>query len=240
MAMREPKQTRTQRVYEQIRADIYAARLRPGQRLKFPDLCASYDTSVGVAREALARLAAERLVRPQAHQGYTVADLSEAELTDLTIARAEVESLTFRRAVLHGSPEWEADVLSKHHLLSRLAVPTDQASEADTEHWNRAHEDFHRALLAGCESQRLREVAIGLREEAELYRHWVIPLGHWKDRNAAAEHQALTDAALSRDADRASDLLRAHISHTTQVLIGAAAADPAAHPGVPGQPAPRP
>ncbi len=69
-------ETSAQKVSAQIRRDIYAARLQPGERLKFPDLCSRYGTSVGVAREALTMLAAERLVQPQAHTGYRVMPLS--------------------------------------------------------------------------------------------------------------------------------------------------------------------
>lgn len=214
------KKTRTDQVYERIRADIFAARLQPGARLKFPALCAAYDTSVGVAREALARLASERLVRPQAHQGYTVAELSEEELTDLTMARVEIEATTFRQAVVHGDMAWEGDIVAAHHVLSR--IDTRHASEETLEEWYAAHEVFHRALLQGCPSRRMVGIALGLRDEAELYRRWAGPLGNEKDRDVAGEHRAILEAALARDAVLAARLLRDHIAHTTQVLISGA------------------
>ncbi|MEV8631346.1 FCD domain-containing protein [Streptosporangium sp. NPDC051023] len=220
------KKTRTDQVYERIRADIFAARLKPGARLKFPALCADYDTSVGVAREALARLASERLVRPQAHQGYTVAELSQEELTDLTMARVEIEATTFRQAVVHGDMAWEGDIVAAHHVLSRIDTQRFDASEEVLEEWYTAHEVFHRALLQSCPSRRMVDIALGLRDEAELYRRWAGPLGNEKDRDVAGEHRAILEAALARDADLAARLLRDHIAHTTQVLIsGAESAD---------------
>ncbi|GII60956.1 GntR family transcriptional regulator [Sphaerisporangium krabiense] len=215
-----PKKTRTDRVYEQIRADIFAARLKPGARLKFPDLCAAYDTSVGVAREALARLAAERLVRPQPHQGYTVAELSQDQLTDLTMARVEIEAMTFRQAVVHGDMAWEGEIVAAHHVLSRIDPREFAEATADVlEEWYAAHEVFHRALLRACPSRRMVDIALALRDEAELYRRWAGPLGNEKDRDVAGEHRAILEAALARDADLAARLLRDHIAHTTQVLI---------------------
>ncbi|MEV5706183.1 FCD domain-containing protein [Actinoallomurus sp. NPDC052274] len=220
------KQRRAEQVYQRLRADIFNATLAPGQRLKFPDLCATYDISVGVAREVLTRLAAERLVVSKAHQGYTVVELSGDELADLTTARVHIESLVFRESVLHGDASWEAQVLAAHHLLSRTPLPTDVGSDAMQE-WSRAHEAFHQSLLGGCPSRRLRETAQTLRDEAELYRRWAGPLGTEPDRDLAGEHKALADAALARDADRAATLLRDHIAHTTEILIsGVTAASP--------------
>ncbi len=212
------KQRRAEEVYERLRGDIFAARLQPGQRLKFAELCAAYDTSVGVAREALTRLAAERLVVPRDQHGYTVVEFSEPELTDLTAARIQVESLVFRESVLHGSAEWEANVLARHHLLTRAPLPTDMGSEA-MQNWSQVHEAFHRSLLAGSPSRRLQEIAESLRNEAELYRRWAGSLGHEPDRDLPAEHRALADAALARDADGAAEVLRDHLAHTAQVLI---------------------
>jgi len=101
------KQRRAEEVYQRLRGDIFAARLQPGQRLKFAELCATYDTSVGVAREALTRLAAERLVIARDQHGYTVVEFSEPELTDLTAARIQVESLICSLARRY-QPTWAA------------------------------------------------------------------------------------------------------------------------------------
>ena len=213
--------TRADELYERLRKEIFTARLKPGQRLKFPDLCRQYDTSVGVAREALTRLSAERLVTLQAHQGYAVASLSVDELTDLTAARVELEGLTFRRSMLCGDELWESNVVAAHHLL--LLRERQVAGKARGDAWYLAHEAFHTALLAGCGSRRLMAITQGLRAETELYRRWSAPLLAENERDPAAEHEALADAAVSRDVERGVELLRDHIAYTTQMLLSAAA-----------------
>jgi DNA-binding GntR family transcriptional regulator len=217
MSRGERPGTRADELYERLRVDIFTARLEPGQRLKFPDLCAQYGTSVGVAREALTRLAAERLVTPQAHQGYAVASLSVGELTDLTRARVELEALTFRQAILCGDDRWESEVVAVHHLL-RLRE-REAAGDSRGDAWYLAHEAFHDALLAGCGSRRLVKITQDLRAETELYRRWAAPLLAENERDPGAEHQALADAAIGRDADRGVQLLRDHIAYTTQMLL---------------------
>jgi DNA-binding GntR family transcriptional regulator len=215
-------ETSAQKVSAQIRRDIYAARLQPGERLKFPDLCSRYGTSVGVAREALTMLAAERLVQPQAHTGYRVMPLSAGELTDLTVARVDIESLTFRHALEEGDLQWETSVVAAHHLLSRLPVPGSDSADAEHEAWSAAHQAFHSALLSGCTSRRLRETAQALRAEAELYRSWTGHLKPGSHRDVASEHRQLVEAVLAPDIEQGTRLLRDHIATTTQTLIASA------------------
>jgi DNA-binding GntR family transcriptional regulator len=221
MTSQEPR-TSAEKVCAEIRRDIYAARLQAGQRLKFPDLCARYGTSVGVAREALTMLAAERLVQPQAHVGYRVTPLSIDELADLTVARVDIESLTFRHALEEGGLEWESSVVAAHHLLSRLPVPDAGSTDAEHEAWGTAHQAFHSALLSGCATRRLRETAQALRTEAELYRSWTSRLKPGAHRDAAGEHRQLMEAVIARDVERGPQVLRDHIAATTQTLIASA------------------
>jgi DNA-binding GntR family transcriptional regulator len=210
--------TRADAVHARLRSDILAGRLQPGARLKFPDLGDRYEASVGVIREALARLVGQGLVCSEAHQGYTVVPISEGDLADLTTARLEIEAAAFRHAVIDGDVAWEARVVSAHHVLSRtpLADPDDAGRMSDE--WARVHAAFHDALLSGCGNRRLRDIARGLRAEADLYQRWSVSLGE-PDRDIDAEHRGLLEAALSRDADLAVERLREHIGHTKQLLV---------------------
>ena len=215
--------TRTDGVHARLREDILGGVLPPGQRLKFPELCKRYDTSVGAAREALTRLESAGLVRGQAHQGYVVTPLSVEELSELTVARVEIECLVLRMAIAEGDVRWEADAIAAHHLLERATYLDPDNHARSTAEWTAAHAAFHEALLAGCGNRRLREVATGLRDEAELYRQWSITPALAKGRDVAAEHRAILDAAVARDMELAVRLLGEHISLTSRLLIDSAA-----------------
>ncbi|MBF6546493.1 GntR family transcriptional regulator [Nocardia brasiliensis] len=218
--------TRTDGIHQALRADILGGRLVPGERLKFPDLAERYQVSVGATREVLTRLVAEGLVVAKPHQGYQVRPLSHQDLAELTQARAEIESLVLRLSVAEGDMRWEADAVAAHHLLERAPYRDPADPDRLTDEWARAHAAFHHALLTGCSNRRLLDTAQSLRQEAELYRQWSVSLGDEPDRDVAAEHQALLDAALARDADHAQDLLRDHITHTTRLLISCAPDQP--------------
>ncbi|GLV73376.1 GntR family transcriptional regulator [Streptomyces hygroscopicus] len=217
MVKRAGPGTRATEAYELLRRDIFTGRLTPGQRLKFPVLCAEYETSPSVLREAFTKLAGERLVTPQPHQGYTVASLSVAELTDVTAARVELEPLAFGLSMTAGGDQWEADVVAAHHLLSLREREVSDGARGDE--WYFAHEAFHAALVSGCGNRRLIAMARDLRAETELYRRWAAPLLAEHDRDPAAEHQALADAALARDRETGEKLLRDHIAFTTRMLL---------------------
>jgi DNA-binding GntR family transcriptional regulator len=81
--------------------------------------------------------------------------------------------------------------------------------------------------LDGCTNRRLKEIASSLRDTAELYRRWSLPLGSGIERDVAAEHEALLSAVLARDADRAAEGLTNHISLTSSILLDTFAAESA-------------
>ena len=69
-------------------------------------------------------------------------------------------------------------------------------------------------------------VKVNLDEEpevAEVYRGWSAGPGLAAERDVAAEHKALAEAATARDADAACDLLARHIQLTTDLLLGSVA-----------------
>ncbi len=219
--------TRAQDVYDLLRADITMARFEPGERLKSPDLCARYDASVSVVREALSTLAKERFVRLQPRHGYTVAPLTAEDVADLTQARLVVEGAALRQAIEAGGVDWSTGVVAAHHRLTLAASPP-EATDSETERWHLDHEAFHAALLSACPSDRLRETARILRAESELYRRWMLPLGLPREGDYAAEHQALVDAALAGAAEDAETLIRRHIQRTADSLISGLLARPGA------------
>lgn len=202
-------------IYEQLRSDIIQARLSPGQKLKVEYLRRHYGTSGSPLREALNRLTAEGLVDQQDRRGFRVAQVSLEELEELTRARVWVEALAIRESVARGDSDWEAAVLLSYHRLSR--APSDaSANDKRHPHWTKYHREFHRALLSACGSRYLLNFAALLSDSAERYREVAAGAGN---RNHQDEHRQLMEAALDRDADRASQLITDHINKTAQSII---------------------
>ena len=73
-----------------IRADIISGHLPPGGRLRIKELCERYGSGAIPLREALSRLATSGFVVAEDQRGFRVADVSAAELTDITDTRIHV------------------------------------------------------------------------------------------------------------------------------------------------------
>jgi DNA-binding GntR family transcriptional regulator len=217
MANTAPKRTRAAIVGKTMRDDILAGRLRPGERLMFPEICKSYGASVGAIREALVGLVAQGLVKTEAHQGYIVTPLSHDDLLELTAARIAIEPVLLRESITQGDIEWESRVITTHHVMNRTPRSDPSESLRTSEEWEAKHEAFHNALFSGSTNRRLLAIVRSLGEEATLYRRWSMSLE--ADRDVAGEHQGLVDAAIARDADLAVERLITHISITTQLLL---------------------
>src|SRR5471030_2920308 len=111
-ARSKPARSKAESVYNQLRADVLAGRHPPGHRLRYTELCEQYQTSMGVLRECLLRLAEQGLVKGEPQQGFQVTDLSADDLRDLTAARCELEGLVLRHACADGDIDWESHVIA--------------------------------------------------------------------------------------------------------------------------------
>ncbi len=215
MAIRGNSRTLAADVYDQLRDRILSGRLRPGTRLRPSQLRTEFDVSVSVVREALTRLAEQQLVVSKLNLGFAVAPLSRKNLHDIVQCRTEIEGFAIRLSVTYGDLDWEAGVISAHHKLER--TPLKGADGAINRDWNAAHSRFHAQLIAGCDNTQLLTICEGLFRSAELYRLWSDPaLGN---RDAAAEHKGLAQAALDRDPERAAELLRLHVEKTRDLAL---------------------
>lgn len=215
--------TKAELLYQRLRGDILAGRHRPGQRLRYAELCERYGTSMGVLREGLLRLAEQGLVEGEAQQGFHVVSLSAEDLAELTDARVELETVALRHALADGDVEWESRLLAAHHRLARSSLVESGDPDRMSDTWVEQHAAFHAALLDGCANRRLKAIAASLRESAELYRRWSLPLGDDRERDIAAEHAAILEAALAHQSEPATSRLAAHIQRTTDSLLAASA-----------------
>jgi DNA-binding GntR family transcriptional regulator len=204
-------------VYETLKDDILAGRLKPGERLHLGEVSKANEVSLTVVREAVTRLASERLMEATPQRGFRVWPLSIERLLDLTRVRIEIESLALPESVDRGDVTWEAEVLAAHHKLAAAVNPD---APLPSPAWRQAHSGFHAALASACSSPLLKEFRQQLFDSAVPYRYWSAAAEPPKRRRPVPkEHKALLDAALAHDAAAVVELSAAHIRRTTDYLV---------------------
>ena len=200
-------------VYDEVRADVLHGTLIAGDRLHLGNLASAYGVSLGVVREAVTRLASERLLEAIPQAGFRVRPLSPAHLADLSEARCHLERITISEAIRHGDARWEGDLVAAHHVL-RITPPL--IDDVINPEWMNAHRRFHAVLVGGCPNAILLELRQRLFDEAELYRHRSAEHAGRK-RDVTKEHLALLDAVLARDVRAATTLIEAHLRTTADL-----------------------
>lgn len=188
----------------------------PRQPLKPQELATRHGVSLAVVREALLRLVGEGLALRLPNRGFVVPATGAERWQRIAEARTVIEPAMLRMAIERGDLEWETRVRAAHH---RLAGTPPYEREGDTHYsdaWAEAHRRFHRALLDGCGNDVLLAAFDRLWTDSELARRWSTLNNPGRD--GTAEHRAIEEAALTRDAGLAADLLCRHLSRTAAGL----------------------
>ncbi len=207
--------SQTSAAYVRLKGDILAGRVAPNDKLKINELAGQLGVSPGAIREALSRLVPEGFVISRDQKGFVVAPISVDDLLDLNRLRSDVEEIALRRSVADGDAAWEASVLASAHRLRRTMLILDDG--LPNPEWLRRHEAFHHSLVSGCASPRLLSLHSQLYQQLERYR--LLAWGVDRSRDVDAEHQALVDAALDRDADALVRSARTHFDRTATLIV---------------------
>lgn len=210
-------------VHDSIRAEILRGHIPPGTPLRVQALAERYDVSMAVLREALTRLVEHNLATLAPNQGFRVVEISRDDLVDLTELRIDLEGKALTKSVERGDVQWEARVVSTHHVLERAAYLRPDGAGA-TDEWIEAHTAFHDALVDACGSPRLLDLTRSMRDSAELYRQ-LSGLSTPDHRDPTAEHRELMELATSHRPEQAREALARHIQKTTDAVLAGALID---------------
>lgn len=222
--------TLTEETLARLRRDIVSGEFGAGRKVKSDDLKKRYGVGTSPIREALFQLVSEGLVRSDGQRGFRVAELRPEELVDVADWRARLECEALRRAVRNGDMDWEAGAVAAFHRLKHVETRNDIEPGQAADLWEDLHRAFHFALYSACGSPWLLRFCGLLIQHGERYRRAYIAYPRISSA-ITAEHGAIMDAATSRNADLAADLLERHIRHAAELAqvhaTGQAPASPA-------------
>ncbi len=196
--------------YYAIRRLIVSLELAPGSTLNERDLTEQLGIGRTPTREALRRLAQEKLVDVYPRRGMVVTKVDVRDLARLCEVRAALEPEAARLAAERATAY---DVAEIEALAEELAAPRRQGRQALIA----LDEQIHRTIYRSAHNHFL---------EATLEEYYALALRIWMLaleetgglRAAVYEHRELLEAIAAGNAPRAAELMRDHVEHFERTM----------------------
>ena len=191
-----------------LREEVLSLALTPGTAVTEAFVARTYDVARPTARIAIDRLVAEGLLVREPHHAAEVRRLDRDDIDDLFVARAAIEVAAVELLATSGVVPDEADVA--HRELLGLPADAPYAPSDIT---------FHQSLVRGTRSSRLPRLHDLLMGEIEL---GIAQVEAHRLRSVAevgAEHQGILAAITAGDVALATDLTRAHVLASRDLLV---------------------
>jgi len=205
-------------LHAELKRRILTCELRPGERLVEKNLCESLGVSRASLREALSRLAQERLVTQRPNAGFHVTPITSDSFRNLCELRRTVESQVAALAARRST----ADQIELMRGVAGLDV--DPADPDAYRVYVDANFAFHSAVARASGNPLLEEIVIGALEKDMQPIYYGIDLEVCTNPGEISrEHHGIVDAVERGDADEAHRLMASHIGRKEDRIVNAAA-----------------
>jgi DNA-binding GntR family transcriptional regulator len=199
-------QSLADRAYHEIRGLIVSLELAPGAVIDERDLIGRLGIGRTPVREALRRLAHERLVEVYPRRGMFVTGVDVRQLARLSEVRAVLEPEAARLAAERAT---EDDRARLDALLAELDAGGSELMQLD--------ERIHRAVYRAAHNDLLESTLE--QYYALALRIWMLALERTQDLEEAVEaHRELLEAIRDRDGERAAQTMRDHVENFEQAM----------------------
>jgi DNA-binding GntR family transcriptional regulator len=201
--------SRADRVYVQLRDDIFEMRLLPGDRFTEGSVAERFQVSRTPAREALQRLQSDGLMKGYVRGGWEVVPIDFKRFDDLYEMRELIETFALRKvcsALDTRAPELGA-------MLDTLAAIWDVPAKRrirDGRELAMLDEAFHQALVDATGNEELMSAMHNVTDRIRIVRRLDFVYGDC-NTETYEEHAAILRAIRERRTCEALQLLEAHI-----------------------------
>ncbi|MCW2768339.1 MAG: rspR 2 [Nocardioides sp.] len=195
------------RAYRGIRDRLVMLDIRPGSPINEDQLGASLGMGRTPVREALKRLAYERLVVAYPRRGTFATDVNITDLAHISEVRLHLEPIAAAGAARRATTEERAALGGQAARLKSEAM-----SGLDASALMRMDLQTHRALYAATHNPFLEDTLT--RYDNLANRIWCLFMNRLPGMAGhVSEHGPLLEAVVAGDADRAAELARQHVLH---------------------------
>ncbi|GAA3750221.1 GntR family transcriptional regulator [Salinactinospora qingdaonensis] len=199
------RRTTYQFVRDTLSRAILTGQVKAGERLVQADLARQLRVSTTPVREALRDLAAEGLIRLDAHRGAVVRELSKDEAEEIYRIRRLLEPEVMQRAV-----EW----ISEEEIEQAAEIQARADAEDDPTRWVELNRQFHRVFVQSAHSPRLAGIVEALQGSASMYILAAMLHGGRRLDEANNQHHQILQAVRDRDVEAVREAILNHIHGT--------------------------
>ncbi len=198
----------TEQIYDLLKQRVIDGEFAPGQRLNIDALAMELQVSNIPVREALARLAAEKLAVQEPYKGYTVVPLLTLDrLHHLLDTRLLIETHAGRIAATGID---EAALRRMHDLVVRMETLRVGPSYQEFKAFTVCDHDFHSLIVSSSGNTVLAELYESLSPHIQLSRLYSVR-GDVDSDEGAREHHTILTALEARDPDTVVAMITAHL-----------------------------
>ncbi len=209
------KRSLKESAYLRIAAWLVDGTLQPGEPLGEGALTERLGIGRTPVREALLQLAQEGLVEIIPRRGAFVAKVSVNDIRELFEIREALEGIAARLAAVRANRE---DLRQLEKLFQEAEAEPEAAHKR--ERLEAAGDALHDFILKACDNSRIVQIINTYKVLLQRERkHAAALIG--RIEAAAEDHQAVLQALLAADPDRAEASMRRHIANTTKSLLDA-------------------
>lgn len=192
-------------VYDTLEYNILSGKYAYGEIISETRLSEELGVSRTPIREAMSRLAHEKLIKDSPN-GTVVVGVTENDVRDLFEVKRRIEVIATRRAAENISEEGLRQLKENIDQQEFFAQKDDAVKVRDLD------TEFHDIIYRECGSIILEGILSPIHHKMMKYRRVSLERAH-RIMDSVAEHRAIYDAIAAKDGDKVDTLVLVHIDH---------------------------
>jgi DNA-binding GntR family transcriptional regulator len=206
-------------IVDELRRVILGGGVPPGTPIPLNEVAQALGVSHIPVREALMTLIGEGLVDHRPNSGYTVAELTRAELTEMYLIRGVLERTALRNAVGRVEASHRTAAIAAHDALDRAIAAGDLRA------YHRESRRFHMALVEPCRMHRLLAMFAASWNVTEPWQP-MARVGAEQRARLHADHRDLLRAFLQEDGETLLAIATEHHARLEEAVAGLPLGEP--------------
>ncbi|HEY4995629.1 MAG TPA: GntR family transcriptional regulator [Aestuariivirga sp.] len=197
--------TATSIIHEELRREIISLMRKPGDIVSEKEIAAGYGVSRTPVREAILKLADERLVETFPQAGTFVSQIPVAGLSEAILVRTTLERLTTRMATQKG------DTKAIDSISTKIQDQRRAAEIQDRDAFHNADEAFHEAIAIAAGHVGIWRIVQTVKFQVDRYRRLTLP-APGRMMKVIKEHEAILKAIKQGNSETAEESMTAHLA----------------------------